>query len=139
MIPVFGARREGLLYRPRPAAYAVIRDAEGRIALVRNGRGLFLPGGGREGSETAEENLLRELREECARVPTILRPLGEAMQFFVAGDGGYEMRAAFFEAALGDPLPHPPEHAILWLAPREADLAFYHRSHAWAVKEAFRP
>ena len=51
----------------RRGAYAVTLDPEGRIAVNRNPRGLFLPGGGIEAGETPEDALARELREECGR------------------------------------------------------------------------
>lgn len=136
MNPVFGSRLPGVPYRLREGAYAVIRDEEGRVAVVRNHRGLFLPGGGRESGETAVENLLRELVEECAREPEILRPIGEAMQFYSGGVHGWEMRATFFEATLGAPLPRVPDHELFWVAPEEACGSFFLECHAWAVRRA---
>ncbi len=63
-LPEFGQRTVGQVYRPRPAAYAVVTDAHRQVAIVLTAKGYFLPGGGIESGETAEEALVREVREE---------------------------------------------------------------------------
>ncbi len=55
--------------RPRTfGVRAVLRDPQGRIALVRHHyvAGWYLPGGGVDKRESAEEAIRRELREEVA-------------------------------------------------------------------------
>ena len=60
----FGERRPGVVYVRRPGSYALIMDGEGRAAVVRTAKGLFLLGGGAEPGETAEATLRREVLEE---------------------------------------------------------------------------
>ena len=64
-LPVFGRKLPGVVYTPRPGAYALSRDASGRVALVLEHGDWYLPGGGIEEGETPEQALVREVREEC--------------------------------------------------------------------------
>ncbi|MFW6722439.1 NUDIX domain-containing protein [Streptomyces sp. MAR4 CNY-716] len=58
------------------------RDTDGRVAVLTSdfprhcGEYVFLPGGRREGEETAEECARRELREEAGVTAETWRPLG---------------------------------------------------------------
>jgi 8-oxo-dGTP pyrophosphatase MutT (NUDIX family) len=134
---VFGTPPAGIAVVPRPAAYAIVRDASFRVAVVLEESGLFLPGGGRAPGETAEETVLREVREEVGCGLRILRRLGEAVQYCRAHDrdGWYETRAVFFAGAfVGE--PDGGACALHWLAPQEARERLHHASHAWAVRLA---
>jgi ADP-ribose pyrophosphatase YjhB (NUDIX family) len=65
-IPVFDECAPGLVYTPRRVASAIIFE-QGRVAIMRVRRNgserFFLPGGGIEDGETAEQALLREIVE----------------------------------------------------------------------------
>lgn len=68
----------------RPAVFgvkALLRDADGRILLVRHTYGdrdaWGLPGGGRHGDEPAEDTATREVREEVGAEITTWELLGE--------------------------------------------------------------
>jgi 8-oxo-dGTP diphosphatase len=63
-IPEFGEQIAGQSYEPRPGAYALLTDSRERVGIIRGKGGYFLPGGGIEAEETAEDALVRELREE---------------------------------------------------------------------------
>jgi hypothetical protein len=64
-LPHFGERIVGNIYTYRPSAYAVVFDADQRVAVAKNKYGYyFLLGGGAEPSETIEETLQREVLEE---------------------------------------------------------------------------
>jgi 8-oxo-dGTP diphosphatase len=131
---VFGTPPAGTAVVQRPAAYAIVRDTSFRVAVVLEDSGLFLPGGGREPGETAEENVLREVREEVGCGLRILRRLGEAVQYCRAHDrdGWYETRAVFFAGAfVGE--PDGGSCALQWLTPGDARARLLHASHAWAV------
>jgi 8-oxo-dGTP diphosphatase len=122
---------------PRPAAYAIVRDASGRVAVVEEDSGLFLPGGGREPGETAEENVLREVREEVGCGLRIARRVAEAVQYCRAHDrdGWYETRAVFFTGTF-EGTSGAGQRVLSWLTPDEARARLHHASHAWAVAEA---
>jgi 8-oxo-dGTP diphosphatase len=136
----FGSRQEGVHYTERPAAYAVVIGENGTVAVVKGEpSGLFwLPGGGSLPTETAEETIEREVREELACNIRLLRRIGEAKQYFYASTDNrhYEMVAVFFLAEFPDEPSGPGEHDLYWLPLAEAERAFFHESHAWAVCQA---
>jgi 8-oxo-dGTP pyrophosphatase MutT (NUDIX family) len=133
----FGFRREGVDYTDRPAAYAVVGNEYGGVATVSGPGGmLWLPGGGSLPGETPEETLIREVREELARSVWLVRKIGEATQFFYAAgeDCYYKMLGTFFLAEFPDEPNGSGEHELFWLPLAEAGGAFFHESHAWAVR-----
>jgi len=71
-IPVFGIPLPGITYKHRPSAYALVRNQLGEIAVARTPLACYLPGGGMDPGETAEQTIQREGKEECGFV---LRPL----------------------------------------------------------------
>lgn len=77
-------------------AAARVRDAAGRIALVKNGwsEGWILPGGGVEPGETPTEAAKREVREETGLNATIAAPLVVLDQSYVAAADGEERFSA---------------------------------------------
>ena len=127
-LPTFGLKRADLVYRPRPGAYALVFDRAGRVALVNEDDGWYLPGGGLEGVELPEQALSREVREECACDVRITDVLGEALEFVDASSAGpIEVHARFFRAEfIGD-------SSAVWLAAEVACERAARRSHAWAI------
>ncbi len=133
----FGPCLEGVPYADRPAAYAVVAGENGTVAAVKGTSGMVgLPGGGSLPGETAEETVRREVREELARSVRLIRTIGAATQYFYAVDDDchYRMSAVFFLAEFPDDPTGQGEHDLFWLPLAEADKAFFHRSHAWAVR-----
>jgi 8-oxo-dGTP pyrophosphatase MutT (NUDIX family) len=134
-VPTFGSPEPGILYRPRRAAYAVIRDGNGAIGVVCTSAGCWLPGGGALDGETPEETIIREVREELGRDMTGIERIGEAVQYFHARSDGthYRMHAVFFRAALSGGPGGEAEHEVLWIDPNAPDLLFFHACHDWAA------
>lgn len=128
-LPLFGAKRAGVEYTPRPGAYAVVFDAEGRVAIVNEDGEWSLPGGGIEGEETPEQALVREVDEECACGVRIESPCGEALEFLESRSGRLlEVHARYFRAAfVGTP-------TASWLAPEEACARVRRQSDAWIIR-----
>lgn len=135
-VPAFGTRVPGESWRPRPGAYAVLHDVEGRVGVVRTPKGLYLAGGGIDGSEAPEVALAREVREEVGHGVRVLRTLGRAIQFARTDAGeGVAKRCTFFDAVLTGPSVRPVEadHELVW-QPLEAALAqLAHGSQAFAL------
>lgn len=135
-LPEFGERLSGRAYAPRPGAYAIAFDDEGRVAVVSTKKGIFLPGGGAEKGETRQQALAREVREECGLDVTKSRLVAEAVEHVISeGEGAFSKECAFFRTEW-KPAAHPatePDHELCWLAPEDALARLAHKSQAWAV------
>lgn len=138
-IPIFGEKLAGQAYIERPGAYAVIRDAQLRIATLRLGMVFFLPGGGSEPGETPQTTLHREIIEECGRAIQIGPELGKAIEYIYAKNEGvyYQIRSTFFEAKFmgGQVNPVEDNHLLVWLSGSEAIQHLHRQSQAWAVQQ----
>ncbi|GAF85507.1 unnamed protein product [marine sediment metagenome] len=133
---IFGAAPAGVRCENRRAAYAVILDPDGRVAVVRERDRWFLPGGGSLAGESAEVTVLREIQEECGRRARILGKLGEAVQYFHDSRRWYEMVAVFFQAELDRESTSSPEYELVWLGQGEEGEGFFHPCHEWALSQA---
>ena len=106
--------------------YAVIRDADDRVLLVRAANGRFyLPGGRIEPFETPELALMREIEEECGWSARILERLGSFMQPIFGG--ATMLDSSYWRAELIDLVDVEPEHQLLW-TPRSEAASRLHRS-----------
>jgi 8-oxo-dGTP diphosphatase len=114
----------------------VLRDEDGRIAVVRAARGWFLPGGGIEADEAAEQAVEREAREECGLAIQPRGIIGNATEIVhsPAGNTGVDKVSVFFDAVVtGSVLATEPDHELVWLRPGDAVARLSHKSHRWAV------
>lgn len=140
---IFGTRPSQAETTLRFASYAVIANHEGRVAAVsvdvRGQALLWLPGGGRNGNETPEQTIEREVREELGFGVRVLQWIGDAIQFFLAAeeDRWYEMHARFYLAELAEQADSSGEHALQWIDPRTQQHRFFHACHPWACHRAF--
>lgn len=136
-VPVFGERIPGRNYVRRPSAYAILRDAEGNVAVVRTPRGCYLPGGGMEKDETPRQTVEREAREECGFLLRVQSHLGRAVQFCYSQEESawFEKICEFFQAEIvGVTRQSESDHEVLWLVPEQACSMLLHKSHCWAVR-----
>jgi len=56
----FGEKLQGIEYKDRIGAYAIIFDSNDRVAVVQTSTGYFLLGGGLDINETHEEWAVRQ-------------------------------------------------------------------------------
>jgi len=140
-LPQFGERIAGNIYTYRPGAYAVVFDADQRVAVAKNKYGYyFLLGGGAESSETMEETLHREVLEESGYDIQIHRKLGEAIECFWAENDQrhFEVHGHFYAASFGQRVREPvnDHHVLVWLTAEEAVNQLCRESQVWAVRQA---
>jgi 8-oxo-dGTP pyrophosphatase MutT (NUDIX family) len=137
---IFGSQEPDVQYTKRRAAYLIVTN-DGSVATVKPRQKHFLPGGGSLPCEAPEDTIVREVREELARGVRLTRRIGEAVQYFysAADERHYRMRATFFagefthETRVGT-----GEHELHWLPATEAEQAFFHACHAWAVRSEMK-
>lgn len=81
-MPVFGIRKPEREVVLRTGVYGVVTDIDGKVLIVKNRLGKFLPGGGVQGGETYEETLRREFIEETGYTINIKRKL-ETVSWYI--------------------------------------------------------
>jgi 8-oxo-dGTP diphosphatase len=140
--PEFGRRVAGCPYIERPSAYAVVRNASGHFALVRTLRGFYLPCGGVEAGETAEQAIQREAAEEAGLILEARTLLGNAVEIVYSAeeDVCFEKRCVFIEADVTDQTPsHESDHELIWVDLHNAISVLSHESHRWALRNYSPP
>jgi 8-oxo-dGTP diphosphatase len=100
---------------------ALIRDAEGKILLVRKRgtRAFMQPGGKRDAGETDEAALAREIDEElgCRVIADSVRHIGEFI-CAAANEPGRNVKAVVYEVDVtGDISPAAEIDEIIWVDP----------------------
>jgi 8-oxo-dGTP pyrophosphatase MutT (NUDIX family) len=122
----------GAALRAQSGAYALIRDGEDRVLLVRAANGRFyLPGGRIEPAESAEQALAREVEEECGWTIRVIEPLGEAFQPILGGS--VMLRATYWRAEITGLVHEEPEHQLLWTPRAEAASRVHRPADASAI------
>lgn len=137
----YGTKVAGLTYLARSAAYAlIVRDQ--RLALMRQGDKLDLPGGGIEAGETPEEAVIRECREEAGFEVTVGGFVGEVLQYFINTDGKpYANHARIYLADIVTErldTKIEADHETEWLTPGDALLALEKDGYAAVLLQALR-
>lgn len=139
-LATFGEKIEGMAYRCRPGAYALIFNTDGLVAVIRTPRGYFLPGGGIEPGETPEEALARELCEETGFGVIIEKQLAEGVNYVITlrTHEPVMIHGRFFLAQIGPGCGGPVEadHELAWVPPAEAEKMLLSRMQSWAVRTA---
>ncbi|MDT2737887.1 NUDIX hydrolase [Enterococcus pseudoavium] len=140
MIPVFGVKESEKKYQARYAAYAILMNDQGLLALIQAPNGAyFLPGGEIEGHETKEEAIEREMLEELGFEVSLSAYLGQADEYFYSRhrDTFFYNPGYFYVANSWKKVSAPLEEGNVssWETPAKAIELLKRGSHKWAVKE----
>jgi 8-oxo-dGTP diphosphatase len=130
----FGEPIAGLDYQPRPGAYAVAIE-DGRVLVVDEESGLFLPGGGIEPDESPIEALHREVMEETGFAITHASPLARLRQFAISRGSGkaYDKDCHVFEVTLSQAL-RVGDCSTHWIELEIAENELAHEAFQWVIR-----
>lgn len=138
--PVFGTPDPDADYTPREAAYGVLSDPIGRVALVAIGSGrnleYDLPGGAVEAGETVEDALVREFGEETGLEVKPGHALGTAWHYWHRPDGKRIFNHAhFFEvtSVSESAAKIEADHTLIWGSLADCIARLRHEASAWAL------
>lgn len=136
-IPQFGEPTTG--YKDRPSAYAVAIHDGKILVMIVNGHRYFLPGGGIDGGETAEQAVVREVKEESGYRVVSLKEIGKANQFLIDKKAGPLNKLGTFFLITVDltDVGHGQEadHVPAWVSPEDFFASRAHAFSRWAVRQ----
>jgi len=124
-------------YVSRIGAYAIIKSADGLIAIVKTVKGYFLPGGGVEGNESLEACLKRECLEEIGAQISVLDNFACGNYYFYSTTLNTDMESIgnFFICKIDKFLETKtdPDHELIWLPTEKAAQVLYLENQKKAV------
>ena len=137
----FGTQLPQTTYIERPGAYGIIQNDRSEVCLIKIHAGYTLPGGGIDPSESKEEALHREIREETGFSIDIQKYIGQADQYtYSKRDGKYYKKICFyFFCVLGQEHIESKEvdHQVIWVPAFEVQHYLPKQSaHAWGYQKA---
>ncbi len=134
-----GTKQEGVEYKKRTAAYAIIeRKEDNKVAIAKANGYFFFFGGGIEGKETPIEALKRELLEETGyRIKNI--QYFDKLTAWADGieKGPLDITATFYTAQLDEKVREPIEkdHEILWVDAMEYKDKIYNEYQRYILEK----
>lgn len=137
----FGDKKEGVQYVDRPSAYVIIRNEKGEVAFAEVKGKYFLPGGGIDAGESAEQAAIREAMEEIGAEIILGRVIGQFGSYATDERKGQVLYwykiGTYFEAKIvafhGQGIES--DHVLAWLSPELILTKSMPRAHRHAVQE----
>jgi len=125
-------------YFKRPGAYAIIKNVDNLIAVIKTEKGFFLPGGGIENEESPDECLKRECLEEIGAKISGLNYFASGNYYFYSTTLNVNMESVghFFTCKIDKFIKTKTDidHELIWLKIDEAIPLFYLDNQREAVK-----
>lgn len=141
-IPEFGTKQDGVDYIDRPGVYAVIENNDRQIAVIKTSNRYFLPGGGIDIGESDIEALRREVVEETGYQVSILREIGEAVEYIDVEREGkhYKIRSRFYRVQLRSKVRNGIEkdHRLVWLLLEDVMKLLKRQGQVWIIESMER-
>lgn len=136
-MPVFGTHQAGAVYLPRLAAYAVISNPGGRVAVVQMDGEWHLPGGSLQAGETHPEALARLLTAQFGSTGELNDLIAQADEYYFSAreNRHIQLQCNLYTVNLPPAAGQPP--AVEWLPPDEAARRLSLVCHAWAVRQVY--
>ena len=132
----FGVRVKDVEYVLRPGGYAIVRNDNNEMAVVRVNGNCFLPGGGQNDGESPEDAAVRETFEECGLRIGNLQRIGTADELVYAQQERkhFQKRCTFMTAQLIESTGlGEADHELIWMPIEQAARELAHESQRWAV------
>ena len=136
---IFGEKVDGITYVVREGVYGVVFNEVGKVAVIKNTFGYFLPGGGIEKGESLKDCLIREFKEETGYSIIAGKFIGKASKYYFSEAFNHYRHPVgyFYNVNLGRSVTELIEenHELLWVHPLECAKLLYDHQY-WAVEEA---
>ena len=130
--------KENAEYYERPGAY-IVPEKDGKIGLIKTGKGYCFIGGGLEKDESDSECLVREVLEETGYSTEIGEMFATAEQYKSdQPDIGYfHPIQYYYTGKLIEKVTEPiePDHELQWLSIEEAKGKMFLEMHEWAIQQ----
>ena len=135
----FGEKINGVTYTERPGAYAIINDGHNKFAFLEVRGRYFLPGGGIDAGDSAEQTVIREAQEEMGAQVVVGKEICSAGEYLYSKseDEHFHIAGVFFEARVEGQTQGGIEddHKLTWLTLEEARPNIARQSQLWAIEQ----
>lgn len=136
----FGEKIDGIAYKDRVGAYAIIFDQDNRLPIVKTSTGYFLLGGGIDGNESHQNCLERECLEEAGLYVRVKDLICKGDKYHWSDTLEYYMHGIgyFYSAEIVGKSDKPTEedHTLVWMTIEECLENLFLEHQAWAVEYA---
>ena len=136
---IFGKKVENVEYYDRPGAY-VIPIKDGKVAVVKLPKGLFLLGGKIEQGETDIQCIKRECMEEIGYSVYVEKKLCSAESYALHSAVGYFHPVHFYymgQLLKKTGVPIEKDHELCWFTYEEIKGKMFSDMQNWALDQAF--
>lgn len=139
-----GTKKEGIDYSERRAAYALIQNDEGKVAIVYQTGELYgemynMIGGAVEEGESTEEALIRETEEEIGyKLENVKYLENLGCYYYVDFLDKYQLALIdFYTADFGEKISEQTEEGVelIWMDIEEAARKMYFEYHRYFLKK----